>query len=194
MDEMNDPDSIPQHFSMTSLPQSRIQIEPVTGATAPDFLRLVDGLADYEKLPRPTDEAKQRLIRDCTGDRRRIEAHLAWIQAPEGRRAVGYIILLETYSSFLALPTLFIEDIYVEPGTRGAGAGRALFAHAVAEARRRQCGRVEFLVLDWNRLARDFYERAGAFHLRDWVAYRINSDDFDLVLSGLNTGTGPAKV
>jgi GNAT superfamily N-acetyltransferase len=169
-----------------------VVVQQVAEPQLPDFFRLVDGLADYEKLARPNDEARARLARDCQGPNRRIDAYLAIAERESGPEAVGYIILLETYSSFLAMPTLYIEDIFVDPDSRGHGAGRTLLAHAVAEARRRGCGRVEFLVLDWNRLARDFYEKAGATHLNDWVAYRIPSEDFDAVTGSLGV-TGPSS-
>jgi GNAT superfamily N-acetyltransferase len=166
-----------------------VAVLPVEQDHLPEFFRLVDALADYEKLPRPNQTARERLARDLTGPRPRIQAYLAWKTTEPAPRAVGYLILLETYSSFLALPTLFIEDIFVAEEARGTGAGRALLGHAVTEAKQRGCGRVEFLVLDWNRLARDFYERAGATHLHDWVAYRIPAQDFDRVVSGLGIET-----
>ena len=94
---------------------------------------------------------------------------------------VGYAFMFETYSTFLALPTLYLEDLFVLPEHRKRGAGSALFRAVVAEAGRRGCGRVEWVVLDWNMLARNFYHRVGARHLDDWCYYRLTRDRFDAV-------------
>ena len=149
-----------------------IRIRQATADDAPAFLRLVDALADYEKLDRPTPEARERLVRDGFGDSPRFTPYLVEV---EGEPA-GYAITLFTYSSFLALPTLFLEDLFLLPEARGVGAGRALFLHVAAEAVRQGCGRMEWVVLDWNQLAIDFYERLGARRLTEWYTYRLNAD------------------
>jgi GNAT superfamily N-acetyltransferase len=133
------------------------------------LLSLVDALADYEKLPRPSADARERLVRDMFGPKRRIDGLLAFMDG----YPVGYAIILETYSSFLALPTLYLEDLFVLPEYRGRKAGLALFEEVRAEARRRGCGRIEWTVLDWNQLAIDFYDRLGAKHMKEWQLYRI---------------------
>jgi GNAT superfamily N-acetyltransferase len=146
---------------------------------APVLLGLIRALADYEKLTPPDEAAEGRLVRDIFGERPRLEAWLAW----DGERAVGYALALETYSSFLALPTFYLEDIFVRPEARGAGAGAALFREMVVEAGRRGCGRMEWVVLDWNRLALDFYARFGAKHLSDWMTMRLTRDDIARILA-----------
>ncbi|MBU3679211.1 MAG: GNAT family N-acetyltransferase [Candidatus Kapabacteria bacterium] len=88
--------------------------------------------------------------------------------------SLGYAIILETYSSFLALPTMYLEDIFVREDARKHGVGSLLFDHVVQLARSRGCGRVDWQVLDWNRLARDFYERRGALCMKEWMLYRID--------------------
>lgn len=134
-------------------------------------MSLVDQLADYEKLPRPDSDARARLLADGF---ERNPARFAVYLAVLDDVPVGYAIVFETYSSFLARPTLYIEDLFVAPGARGQGAGRALFDFLIAEARRRECGRMEWVCLDWNRLAIDFYERRGAQHLDEWRYYRLD--------------------
>jgi GNAT superfamily N-acetyltransferase len=133
------------------------------------LLSLVDALADYEKLSRPSPEARERLVRDMFGPKPRIDGLLAFMDG----YPVGYAIILETYSSFLALPTLYLEDLFVLPEYRGRKAGLALFEEVRAEAKRRDCGRIEWTVLDWNQLAIDFYNRLGGEHLKEWQLYRI---------------------
>lgn len=135
-----------------------------------DFVNLINDLADYEKLDRPSAEAVTRLRADAFGDNPRFEAFLADIDG----KAVGYAITFQTYSSFLAKPTQYLEDLYVREDARNAGVGGALFDHVHNLAKSRGCGRMEWQVLDWNKLARDFYERRGARFLHDWCTYRID--------------------
>ncbi|HEX2092217.1 MAG TPA: GNAT family N-acetyltransferase [Longimicrobiaceae bacterium] len=150
-----------------------IRVRSAGPADVETFLTLVDALADYEKLDRPTPEARERLLRDAFGPNPRIQVHLL---EREGR-AVGYTITLETYSSFLALPTLYLEDLFVLPEARRLGVGRAAFRFLAGEALRRGCGRMEWQVLDWNQLAIDFYEELGARRLSQWYTYRLTADE-----------------
>ncbi|HET6963066.1 MAG TPA: GNAT family N-acetyltransferase, partial [Terriglobia bacterium] len=107
-------------------------------------------------------------------------------------RVVGYAITLFTYSSFLALPTLYLEDLFVLESHRGQGAGYRLFTHCVEEAHRRGCGRMEWQVLDWNRLAIDFYERLGARQMKEWLPYRMVREDMEALLSNRKAGEASA--
>ena len=135
-----------------------------------ELWRLIDALAEYEKLAPPNAAAKARLAEDLFAARPRIDAFLAEVDGA----AVGYALILETYSSFLALPTLFLEDLFVLSEWRGHKIGSALFREVIAEAHRRGCGRMEWAVLTWNQLAMDFYERYGAERLEDWRVYRLD--------------------
>jgi GNAT superfamily N-acetyltransferase len=155
-------------------------IRPAVPADADAFLELVDALADYEKLARPSPDARQRLLVDAFGPRPRIHVFLA----EDGGRAVGYAMVLESYSSFLALPTLYLEDLFVIPDARAKGIGRAFFRFLAAEALRRGCGRMDWMVLDWNRLAIDFYDRLGARQLSEWHTYRLTADQLREMAEG----------
>lgn len=148
---------------------------------APVLLLLIDALADYEKLPRPEEAAKVRLIHD------------AWEHSPprflpylalSNDDPIGYAIAFETYSSFLARPTLYIEDIFVRPDARRLGAGDALLRFLAREAVRRGCERMEWVCLNWNTLASDFYERRGAVHMDEWRTYRVTGHDALQALAG----------
>lgn len=145
----------------------------------PEILALVDALAEYEKLPPPDEPAKRRLLSDMFGARPRIECFLAELDS----RSVGYAFVFETYSSFLALPSLYLEDLFVLPEFRRKQIGRALFRAMVSEAHRRGCGRMEWTVLDWNTLAIDFYRRQGAKHMKEWHLYRLVREDMEKILS-----------
>ena len=149
-------------------------------ATLPDvgaFLDLVDALADYERLQRPSAEARARLRRDGFGECRLFFPYLAELDG----EPVGYAITFHTYSSFLARPTLYLEDLFVLPHARRQGVGTAFFRHLAAEAIRRDCGRMEWVVLDWNGLAIDFYERLGARRLEEWLGYRLDREGLERV-------------
>ena len=159
-----------------------VTVRPATPADGDSWLALVDALADYEKLARPTPGARQRLLNDAFGpEPHRIQVYVA---EAEGR-AVAYAIICETYSSFLALPTLYLEDLFVLPDARRHGIGRAMFRYLAGEAGRRGCGRMEWAVLDWNQLAIDFYEKLGAQRMKEWYTYRLTADNLrEIAASG----------
>jgi GNAT superfamily N-acetyltransferase len=156
-------------------------VRPAQPADAASILGLVRGLAEYEKLAPPDEAAQQRLIHDMFSTPPRIQAFLAEVNG----MPAGYAFIFETYSSFLALPTLYLEDIFVLPEFRSQKIGYALFTHVVGEAHRRGCGRMEWSVLDWNRLAIEFYKRMGATHLREWHVYRLVRSDMENILRSL---------
>src|SRR5262245_6520485 len=124
---------------------------------------LIAALAHYEKLDPPDDVAQERLLADGFGERPRFEA---WIAVVDDQ-PVGYAILFETYSTFLARPTTYLEDLFVLPKFRGQGIGYSLFHHVATLAVERGCGRMEWSCLNWNQTALDFYERLGARRLED---------------------------
>ena len=159
----------------------RTDMPPVRHARREDadtILRLVDALADYEKLHRPDEAARSRLVHDLFSERPRLECYLCDVEG----KAAGYAFVFETYSSFLALPTLYLEDLFVLPEFRKKKVGYALFKAMVAEAHRRGCGRMEWTVLDWNQLAKDFYDRLGAKHMKEWQLYRLVRADMSNIV------------
>lgn len=145
-------------------------IVPLTPERFDDFVGLIHALADYEHLDRPDAAATERLRSDAFGHRRRFEAALA---VDDAGRPVGYAIWFETYSSFLAKPTMYLEDLFIVDHARKSGAGGMLFDHVRSLGERRGCGRMEWQVLDWNTVARDFYQRRNAQWMKEWLVYRI---------------------
>src|SRR5262245_55790710 len=102
-------------------------VRRAVGEDAPAILTLVDALADYEKLDRPQADARERLVRDLFGPNPRLDCWLVFFDD----HAAGYAFTLETYSSFLALPTLYLEDLFILEEYRGRRAGYALFQHVL---------------------------------------------------------------
>ena len=148
-------------------------VRKVTEGNFEHFLALIDRLAEYEKLSPPDEEAKRRLRADCLWDTPKFEAFMGELNG----EYIGYVIYFFTYSSFLALPTLYIEDIFVLEPYRRRGIGQKMFDECKAIAKRARCGRIEFTVLPWNKSAQTFYEKNGAKRL-DWYLYRLVEKEF----------------
>jgi GNAT superfamily N-acetyltransferase len=154
------------------LPDHAIRVRALTVPDVPAFLGLVEALAHYEALEPPDFTARERLARDALADPPRFRTLLAELDG----RIVGYAITFDTYSTFLALPTLYLEDLFVLPDARGWGVGGALFRACAAQAHRRGYGRMEWQVLAWNDLALGFYEHLGALPLHEsWRCYRLDA-------------------
>jgi GNAT superfamily N-acetyltransferase len=143
-------------------------IQPLTPETFGVFIELIAALAVYEQLAPPDEEAKSRLFHDAFAQNRKFESAIIY----DGANAVGYAIWFETYSSFLARPTMYLEDIFVLEHSRGKGFGSALFDHVHQLGRDRGCCRMEWQVLDWNVPAQEFYKKKGATRMSDWLPYR----------------------
>jgi GNAT superfamily N-acetyltransferase len=157
-----------------------VNVRRATAEDAEVILKLVNDLAIYEKLTPPDATALARLVRDMAAEHPRFEVYLAEFEG----KPVGYAIALESYSSFLALPTLFVEDLFVLPEYRGKRLGYALFVTLAKEAVRRGCGRMEWTALDWNTLATDFYKRMGGRHVQDLQFFRMLRPDIERLAGG----------
>ena len=149
-----------------------VLVRSLRAEDAPRFLELIEGLADYERLPRPDAAARERLIQDALSEPPRFRTLLAEIDG----EVLGYAVYFFTYSSFRARPTLYLEDVFVVPDRRGEGAGVALFRACAREAVANACARMEWQVLSWNTPSIDFYKRLGARQLEDWLPFRLDDD------------------
>ncbi len=143
---------------------------------------LICALADYEHLDRPTIESRDRLFDHAWGARPRFEA---WIAEAAGD-AVGYSIVFETYSTFLAQPTLYLEDLFILPEYRKLGIGTKMFEVLVHEAVNRECGRMEWACLDWNEIGLSFYRKIGAAKLHEWITFRLSESDLQTLTASKN--------
>ncbi len=148
-----------------------------TSDDAPDIVRLINELAEYEKLRHDSfpDEQSLRLHLD-TGANPRIEALVAHDDVTG--RCVGFALFFHNYSTFLTNFGMFLEDLFVEPECRGRGIGLSLFKRLAEIATERGCKRLDWNVLDWNEPAISFYEQLGAVALEDWTTMRLDTSTF----------------
>jgi GNAT superfamily N-acetyltransferase len=142
-----------------------------------DLLRLIRGLAEYERLTHLLEVTPEGLARHLFGERPAAEAWVAELDAGEGGAVrgavVGFALFFTNFSTFLGRPGLYLEDRYVEPAHRRLGIGKALLAALGRLALERGCGRFEWSVLDWNADAIGFYRSMGAQVLPDWRLCRV---------------------
>jgi len=159
-----------------------------TRRDVPTILALIRGLADYERLSHECAATAAGVRRDGFGRRRYFETLIGRRRG----RPVGFALYFFTYSTFLARPTLYLEDLFVLPSERGRGAGLALLRALARIAVRRGCGRMEWTVLDWNRPAIRFYRTLGAGLRREWVLTRLTGAPLAR-LAGASTRRAPAR-
>jgi GNAT superfamily N-acetyltransferase len=149
------------------------RIREAAAADVPLLAALIRELATYERLLPEVTMTEERLSRNLFGPRPYAEAVIA--EDAEGR-PLGFALFFHNFSTFLGLPGIYLEDLYVRPGDRGRGTGRALLGHLARLARDRGCGRLEWSVLDWNEPAIGFYQRLGARANSDWTGYRLEGE------------------
>lgn len=142
--------------------------------------RLIHELAVYEKLAHQKVGTPGDLERALFGPRPAAEALLA----ERGGRAVGFALYFTTFSTFLARPGLYLEDVFVEPQHRGLGIGKAILRHLAGLCLERGCGRFEWRVLDWNEPSIRFYESLGGKVLPEWELVRMTEPEFTALAKG----------
>jgi GNAT superfamily N-acetyltransferase len=147
-------------------------IRPATPADVPAILQLIRALSDYEKLSDQVVINEAQLHEHLFGPRPYAEVLLA----EEASRVVGYALFFHTYSTFLGRPSLYLEDLFVLPEHRRQGHGKGLLARLAQLAVERGCGRFEWMVLDWNTPAIQFYESLGAVVAPEWKLCRMTGD------------------
>ena len=149
-----------------------MSIRPGELKDVPLIAELIRGLARYEKLEHEITMTEEKLTAHLFGERRYAETLIA----EDGGQPVGFALFFHSFSTFLAQPGLYLEDLFVVPARRGAGIGRALLERLAQVAVDRGCGRLEWAVLDWNKDAIRFYERLGAKPNSEWTVYRLTGE------------------
>lgn len=150
-------------------PGTAITIRRAERTDVPLILQFIRGLAAYEKLSHECEATVAQLDETLFGAQPAAEVVLAHV----GSEPAGFALFFASYSTFLARPGIYLEDLFVDPACRGRGVGRALLAHLAALAVERGAGRLEWSVLDWNADAIRFYERLGARAMSDWTVFRV---------------------
>jgi GNAT superfamily N-acetyltransferase len=152
-------------------------IRPATVADVPVILRLIQGLAEYERMLDQAVATAGQLEATLFGPRPYAEVVLAEeeeVVAGSRPVVVGFALFFHNYSTFRGKPGLYLEDLFVVPEARGRGIGKALLLHLKEIAIARGCGRMEWAVLEWNEPAIGFYRKLGAEIMEDWRLCRIS--------------------
>lgn len=158
-------------MAMTRTPAA-LKIRPATPDDAPLLVQLITELADYEKLRHEVTATADGIRHTLFGTHPFAEALVAeWNREP-----AGFALFFHNYSTFLARPGIYLEDLFVRPAFRGHGIGLHLLKELARIAEERGCPRLDWQVLDWNKPAIDFYDRLGATARRDWLSYRLSGD------------------
>jgi GNAT superfamily N-acetyltransferase len=159
---------------------SKLQILPATESDLTLILDLIRGLAAYERLSHTVTATPEALRESLFGARPAAEVLLAYWD----EECAGFALFFPTYSTFLARPGLYLEDLYVHPHLRTKGIGFALVRELASIATKRGCARLEWGVLGWNERAIRFYKKLGASPMDNWTKYRLEGEAIkDLVLS-----------
>ena len=158
---------------------SSATIRPATPADVPMLLGLIKELAEYERLADHVVATEELLMEALFGERPAAEALIAEL----GSEPAGYAIFFPTFSTFLAIQGVWLEDLFVRPSARKNGVGRALLAAVAARTRERGGQRLEWSALNWNDLALDFYRGLGASQMNEWITHRLVGDELDQLAS-----------
>lgn len=133
---------------------------------------MIQGLADYEKLSHEV-VATEDILRDSLfGQHPAAEVVVGYV----GSEPIGFAVFFQSFSTFLGLPGLYLEDLFIVPEWRKRGFGRKLLARVASIAVDRGCGRLEWAVLDWNEPALKFYRNLGAQTMDEWTVCRLTGD------------------
>jgi GNAT superfamily N-acetyltransferase len=154
----------------TKLPGFQIKLaEP---DDTPLILSFIKELAAYENLSHEVVADEATLRQSLFGERRIAEVIIGLFE----EKPIGFALYFHNFSTFLGKPGIYIEDIYVKPEMRGRGIGSLMFAYLAKLARERNCGRLEWWVLDWNQPAIDFYKKLGAAPMDEWTVNRLTGE------------------
>jgi GNAT superfamily N-acetyltransferase len=144
-------------------------IKAATKKDVPVILAFIRKLADYERLSHEVVASEELLQRTIFGQRRTAEVAIGYFK----NEPVGFVLFFHNFSTFLGRPGIYIEDLFVEETYRRRGFGGALLAYVAKLAVARDCGRLEWSVLDWNEPAVNFYKKLGAVPMKEWTVFRV---------------------
>lgn len=171
---------------MTDAP---LTIHSAAPQDVPEILGLIRDLAAYEKLEDRVVATEEGLRESLFEEPRAAEVLLARV----GGETAGFALFFHNYSTFLGQRGIYLEDLYVRPEYRARGYGKALLQHLARLAVERNCGRLEWAVLDWNEPAIGFYRRLGAEAMSDWVVYRLTGGPLHQLAASGDLSQTPAR-
>ena len=148
-------------------------IKPATKKDVPVILAFIKKLADYERLSHEVVATEELLQRTLFGQRRTAEVAIGYFK----NEPVGFVLFFHNFSTFLGQPGIYIEDLFVDESFRRRGFGTALLVHVAKLAAVRDCGRLEWSVLDWNEPAINFYKKLGAVAMNEWTVFRVTGEN-----------------
>jgi GNAT superfamily N-acetyltransferase len=155
-------------------------IRPARSDDAEAIAALIRELAAYEKLDDEARATPESLHRHLFGPRPFAEALIAEVDG----EPVGFALFFHNFSTFRGQPGLYLEDLFVRPEFRGRGLGKSLLARLAALAVERDCGRLEWAVLDWNAPAIGFYRSLGARPMDEWTVFRVDDEALTRLAAG----------
>jgi GNAT superfamily N-acetyltransferase len=157
-----------------------LTIRVATEDDVPLILRFIRELAEYERLAHEVVATEETVRTTLFGNPRFAEVLIA----EENGEPAGFALFFHNFSTFLARPGIYLEDLYVRPELRGRGYGRALLKRLAAIARERKCGRLEWAVLNWNEPAIGFYKSLRAAPQDHWTVFRLTGEDLEDLAEG----------
>lgn len=152
----------------------KLIIRETSAKDIPQIFTLIRELAEYERLSHSVTADEKLLMQNLFGDNRYAQV----VFAEYDGELAGQALFFYNFSTFKGKPGIYLEDLYVRPAFRKKGIGKALLNYLIELAKAKKCGRVEWVVLDWNQQAIDFYKSLGAEPMNDWIVFRLSEDAF----------------
>lgn len=150
-------------------------IKPATIHDVPLILKFIKALAQYEKLSHEVIATEEILCESLFGKHAHAEVLIGYLDD----KPVSIALFFHNFSTFLGRPGIYLEDLFVNPEARGLGIGQKMLAYLAKLAKDRNCGRLEWWVLDWNKTAINFYKKIGAIPMDEWTTFRVTGEALD---------------
>jgi len=158
---------------------TNFEIKPATINDAQTIVDLIKAIAEYEKLSDQVQATPETIIEYLFSEKSYAECIIAF----ENNEPIGFALFFHNFSTFVSKPGIYLEDLFVLESHRGKGYGKKLLLQVIALAKQRNCGRVDWSVLNWNKPAIDFYESLGATAMNEWTTYRLNEETISKLLN-----------
>ncbi len=152
----------------------KLIIRETSAEDVPQIFTLIRELAEYERLSHSVTAEEKLLRENLFGENRYAQV----VFAEYDGELAGQALFFYNFSTFKGKPGIYLEDLYVRPAFRKKGIGKALLNYLIELAKTKKCGRVEWVVLEWNQPAIDFYKSLGAEPMHDWIVFRLSEDTF----------------